>query len=57
MINLKLYAMETAMADIQWLLCANMAVWLGIGGYAAFLASIQNKLERRVRQLEILRDE
>ena len=45
------------MTEIHWLLCASMAVWLGIGGYAAFLASAQDKLERRVRQLEILRDE
>ena len=44
------------MTDIQWLLCASVAVWLGIGGYAAFLASAQNRLERRVRQLEMLRD-
>ena len=45
------------MTDMQWLLCASMAVWLGIGGYVAFLASTQNKLERRMRQLENLRDE
>ena len=45
------------MTEIHWLLCASMVVWLGIGGYAAFLASVQDKLERRVRQLEILRDE
>ena len=45
------------MTDIQWLLCASVAVWLGIGGYTAFLASAQNKLERRMRLLENLRDE
>ena len=45
------------MTDVQWLLCASIVVWLGIGGYAAFLASAQSKLERRIRQLEILRDE
>jgi CcmD family protein len=45
------------MTDIQWLLCASAAVWLGIGGYVAFLASAQNKLERRLRRLEISRDE
>ena len=44
------------MTDMQWLLCAGMAVWLGIGGYTAFLAFAQNRLERRVRQLEMLRD-
>ena len=45
------------MTDIQWLFFAGIVVWLGIGGYAAFLASAQNRLERRVRQLEMLRDE
>jgi len=45
------------MTDIQWLMCAGVVVWLGIGGYAAFLSAAQNKLERRLRQLEILRDE
>ena len=44
------------MTDMQWLLCASMAVWLGIGGYAGFLAIAQSKLERRVRQLENLHD-
>jgi len=45
------------MTDIQWLLCASVAVWLGIGGYAVFLGSAQNKLEQRMRQLENLSDE
>jgi len=45
------------MTEIQWLLYASAVVWLGIGGYAAFLASAQNKLERRVRHLENLRNE
>ena len=45
------------MTDVQWLFCASMAVWLGIGGYAAFLAFAQNTLERRMRQLEMPRDE
>jgi len=44
------------MTDMQWLLCASMAVWLGIGGYTAFLAFAQNKLEQRMRLLEGLRD-
>jgi CcmD family protein len=48
--------MESNMTDMQWLLCASVAVWLGIGGYAAFLASAQNKLEQRMRLLEDLRD-
>jgi len=48
--------MEMMMTDIQWLFYASVAVWLGIGGYAAFLASVQNKLEQRVSRLETLRD-
>ena len=42
--------------DMQWLLYASMAVWLGIGGYTGFLAIAQRNLERRVRQLEKLHD-
>jgi len=45
------------MMEMQWLFYASVAVWLGIGGYAAFLASAQNKLEQCVRRLENLRDE
>ena len=45
------------MTDMQWLLCAGVAVWLGIGGYVIFLASVQNKLEQRMRRLENLRYE
>ena len=45
------------MTDVQWLLCASVAVWLGIGGYAVFLAAAQNKLEQRIRRLEKLSDE
>ena len=45
------------MTDMQWLLCASVAVWLGIGGYTAFLASAKHKLEQRMSRLEKLRDE
>lgn len=39
-----------------YLFVANVAVWLGIGGYVAFLAGRAARLERRVRQLERLND-
>jgi len=40
-----------------FLLAANAAVWLGIGGYVAFLARAQKQLEQRLRQMELLRHE
>lgn len=45
------------MTDVQWLLIANLAVWLGLGAYLAFLLRAQNTLDERVRRLELLRDE
>ena len=35
-----------------WLMWANIAVWLGIGAYAAFLARNQKRLGERFRQGE-----
>jgi CcmD family protein len=39
---------------MNYLLIANICVWVGVGGYLLFLAGRQAALERRVRQLEIL---
>lgn len=39
---------------MNYLLIANVCIWLGVGGYLLFLARQQRVLERRVRQLEIL---
>lgn len=44
------------MDPIFWLLAANVAVWVGLGGYLALLGRSQHGLERRLRQLEILKD-
>lgn len=41
----------------NYLLAANLVVWLCICGYAAFLAGRQRNLERRLKQLETLYDE
>ena len=41
----------------NYLLAANVVVWLGIGGYLIFLAAKQARLEKGLRQMEILRDE
>jgi CcmD family protein len=37
-----------------YLFAANVAVWIGIGGYLVFLAARQAALGRRMRQLELL---
>ncbi|NLW80654.1 MAG: CcmD family protein [Desulfovibrionales bacterium] len=39
---------------MNYLLIANVCIWLGVGGYVLFLARQHSALERRVRQLEIL---
>ncbi|MFI3272299.1 MAG: CcmD family protein [Pseudomonadota bacterium] len=45
--------METS----QWLLYANASVWLGLGAYLFFVARAQQRLERRLRQMEMLQDD
>lgn len=40
-----------------YLFAANVAVWLGIGAYVAFLAGAQKRLQRRVKRLEVLGDD
>ncbi|WP_338031077.1 CcmD family protein [Desulfovibrio ferrophilus] len=45
------------MMDYQtYLLAANIAIWLGVGGYLAFLAAQQRRLNTRIRQMEQLSD-
>lgn len=44
------------MSNLFWLAAANVAVWLGLGAYAAFLARSQSALERRVRHMEMIDD-
>lgn len=39
-----------------YLLAANVAVWLGVGGYLAFLGARQRRIETRIRQMEQLSD-
>lgn len=45
------------MQSSQWLLYANAAVWLGVGAYLFFIARAQQRLERRLRQMEMLQDD
>lgn len=44
------------MQHTDFLFAANLVVWLGIGGYLAFLALGQRRLARRCQQLELMRD-
>ena len=41
--------------DITYLLAANIAVWVVMGGYLLFLALKQKRLGSRIKQLELLR--
>ncbi|MFP5223349.1 MAG: CcmD family protein [Acidobacteriota bacterium] len=40
-----------------FLLVANAIVWLGLCGYLVFMATRQKRLERRLKQLETLKDD
>lgn len=40
--------------SMLWVMAANILVWLGIGGYVAFLARRQSALAARVKQMEIM---
>ncbi|WP_084154140.1 CcmD family protein [Maridesulfovibrio frigidus] len=42
------------MTNETYLLIANIAVWVGIAGYLAFIASKGAAMERRITQMEML---
>ncbi|WP_084301733.1 CcmD family protein [Desulfonatronovibrio hydrogenovorans] len=42
---------------MTYLIISNAAVWIGISGYLFYLATIQKRLDLKVRQLEISSDE
>ncbi len=44
------------MDNITWLMGANIAVWLGIGAYVAFLAKEQSALRKRLALKECMED-
>lgn len=48
---------EFIMTDMDWLMYANIAVWIGLGAYLAFLLRNQIALNRRLAQLETLRND
>lgn len=43
------------MSAIDWLMYANITVWVGLGFYITFIAQAQKKLQRRLQQMELLR--
>jgi len=45
------------MGKENYLLAANVVVWLGVCGYVVFVAARQKHLERRLKQLETLRND
>lgn len=53
----RIYIKEFIMTDMDWLMYANIAVWIGLGAYLAFLLRNQIALNRRLAQLETLRDD
>ena len=42
------------MDTLTWVILTNAAVWLGIGGYAAFLAGRQRARAARIDRMELL---
>ena len=40
------------MTALSWLMLANMALWIGLGFFVAFLALSQKKLDKRLASLE-----
>jgi CcmD family protein len=43
--------------NTDYLFIANVAVWLGIAGYLAFLAAKSRGIAKRIDQLEMLKDD
>ncbi len=44
------------MQALTWLMLANAALWLGLGGYLAFMQRTQKNLEKRMALLEGIHD-
>ncbi len=40
------------MDSMTALICVNVAIWLGIGGYIAFLAAQQSTLNKKIQIIE-----
>ncbi|MCT4534165.1 CcmD family protein [Halodesulfovibrio sp.] len=44
------------MESSNWLLMANVAVWVGIAGYLFVIARKHCELSKRIRQMELMND-
>jgi len=42
---------------MKYLIISNVIIWLGIGGYLFFLAMRTKKLEKKIKQMELLNNE
>jgi len=40
-----------------YLFVANALVWIGVGGYLLYLSRVQARLKKRLKRLEIMRDD
>ncbi len=45
------------MNEIHWVLAANASVWLGLGAYIFFMAKTQCDLNKRIAQMENLKNQ
>ena len=45
------------MTDMDWLMYANIAVWIGFGLYLGIIARMQVGLKRRFDQMERMKNE
>ncbi|MEG2005526.1 MAG: CcmD family protein [Bilophila sp.] len=45
------------MNELNWLMYANSAVWIGLGVYLIFVARAQKALNHRLTQLETLHND
>ena len=45
------------MSGLDWLMYANIAVWLGLGAYLAFVARAQGALAHRLEHMEVEADD
>ncbi|MFO7818556.1 MAG: CcmD family protein [Thermodesulfobacteriota bacterium] len=41
---------------MNYLLLANVLIWIGVGGYIFFLGIKQGKLDKKIRHLEFMND-
>ena len=45
------------MNEVFWLLIGNVIFWGCLGGYCLFIGHCQKRIDKNLKQLEILRDD